>query len=209
MRFEKHDLTEAFADLGLASWSAGKVIDLCIYGGSCLMLVSDFRVSSADVDAVALTDQPFIDRIARDIAIRRDWPEDWLNDGVRTYLSPNVEAPDVHLLTGTYPSEDRPGLRVYVPRPEYMLAMKLMALRVDEASGAKDLHDILNLMSVAGVKTKAELIDVAARFYPEARVSAKLRLSADALIAESRNRDSSRHAPPQYFGRGRGGGQDE
>ena len=71
-------------------------------------------------------------RIARDIAIQRGWPEDWLNDGVRTYLSPNVEAPDVHLLTGTYPSEDRPGLRVYVPRPEYMLAMKLMALRVDE-----------------------------------------------------------------------------
>ena len=34
-----------------------------------------------------------------------------------------------------------------------------------------------------GVRTKAALIDVAARFYPEARVSAKLRLSADALLA--------------------------
>ena len=189
----------------MASWSAGKVIDLCIYGGSCLMLVSDFRVSSADVDAVALTDQAFVDGVAKNIAMQRGWPEDWLNDGVRTYLSPNVEAPDVHLLTGTYPSEDRPGLRIYVPRPEYMLAMKLMALRLDEASGAKDLDDILNLMSVVGVKTKAALIDVAAQFYPEARVSAKLRLSADTLIAHSQNHESSRDAAPQYFGRGSGG----
>ena len=172
------------------------------------MLVSDFRQSSADVDAVAITDQAFVDRIAREIATKRGWPVDWVNDGVRTYLSPLVDAPEDHVLTGTYPTEVRPGLRVYVPTPEYMLAMKLMSMRIDEATGGKDKDDILSLMSVVGIKTKSELIAAASAYYPEARVSAKLLLAADALVAEGQERTRRGVHPPSYLGRGRGGRED-
>ena len=168
------------------------------------MLVSDFRQSSADVDAVAITDQAFVDDIARAIALRRGWPDDWINDGVRTYLSPLVDAPDDHVLTGTYPAEATPGLRVYVPTPEYMLAMKLMAMRIDEATNSKDKHDILSLMSVVGIKTKRELIAAASAYYPEANVSAKLLLAADALLAESTEKTKLDLHAPSYLGRSRG-----
>jgi hypothetical protein len=47
--------------LGQLCVEAGKVIDIAIYGGSCLILVSNFRFSSEDVDAVALEDQAFVD----------------------------------------------------------------------------------------------------------------------------------------------------
>src|SRR5882757_1731581 len=124
--FTKAELSAAFHDLGDLAAEAGKVIDLAVYGGSCLMLVSNFRLSSEDVDAVALTDQNFVNEAARAIAERRGWPADWLNDGVRTYLSPEVEGHQAHELFGTFPGEAKPGLRVYVPTPEYMLAMKLM-----------------------------------------------------------------------------------
>ncbi len=206
MWFERHDLLAALGEVGAEAWAAGKVIDLCVYGGSCLMLVSDFRVASADVDAVAVTDQGFVDQIARAIAERHGWPGDWLNDGVRTYLSPAVDAPDHHLMIGTYPSEQTPGLRVYVPTAEYMLAMKLMAMRIDAASDSKDLDDIVNLMQVVGIRSGKDLVDAASRYYPEAKVSAKLLLSANSLIAQAQSRKTLGHETPRYFGGGRDGG---
>ena len=205
MRLQRQDLVDGFHDLGTAALAEGKIIDLAVYGGSCLMLVSNFRDASQDVDAVASTDQPFVDRIAAEIATRRGWPSDWLNDGVRVYLSPNVDAPDEHSLIGTYPSEKTPGLRVYVPIAEYMLAMKLMALRIDDAQGFKDKADIDNLLSVTGITTKAGLIEVASKYYPEARVSAKLILAADQILADQATEDR-RHEAPRYIDRRGGGG---
>ena len=80
------------------------------------------------------------------------WPEDWLNDGVRTDLSPNVAGlARHHALFRAYPSEAEPGLRVIVPTPEYIPAMKLMAMRIDPAAGTGDLADILNLLDVVGL----------------------------------------------------------
>jgi hypothetical protein len=115
-------LASAFDELGQLAHAAGRVIDIAVYGGSCLMLVSNFRVSTGDVDAVAAHDQAFLDSAAQQIAGPRGWPADWLNDGVRTYLSPNVEGFEQHSLFRTYPSEAAPGLRVFVPTPEYMLS---------------------------------------------------------------------------------------
>ncbi|MEA2937140.1 MAG: hypothetical protein QOC56_644 [Alphaproteobacteria bacterium] len=200
--FTKAELSAAFHDLGELAIGSGKIIDLVVYRGSCLILVSNFRVSSEVVDAVALNDQAFVNEAARVIASRRGWPDDWLNDGVRTYLSPSAEALQAHELIGTYPNDARPGMRVYVPTPEYMLAMKLMALRI-ETGDQKDLDDIVNLMQIAGLKDKNDVIEFAAGFYPEARISGKLRLALDDLwrLYEARlaRRD---HEPPRYLGRG-------
>jgi hypothetical protein len=195
-------LIDALSELGAVARAAGKVIDIAIYGGSCLILASNFRVTTADVDAVAASDQGFIDDAARMIATRRNWPPDWLNDGVRTYLSPRVEPPDHHELLRAYPSEAEPGLRVFVPTAEYVLAMKLMAMRIDTASGRKDLADILNLLAVTGIKEKSEIVQFAAAFYPEARASGRLLLSIEELwrAHEKRAQESSDEAP-RYLGR--------
>jgi hypothetical protein len=116
LRFTAETLGEAFHELGQLAYEAGRVIDIAVYGGSCLMLVSNFRVS--DVDAVAAEDQGFLDSVAHTIAARRGWPHDWLN-----YLSPRVEGFAQHTLFRTYPREEMPGLRVFVPTAEYILAM--------------------------------------------------------------------------------------
>jgi hypothetical protein len=41
------------------------------------------------------------------------WDENWLNDGVKGWLSNRDADPDVKALFKTYPSEELPGLRVY------------------------------------------------------------------------------------------------
>ncbi len=40
-------LGDALNELGQIAYEAGRVIDIAIYGGSCLMLVSNFRVATA------------------------------------------------------------------------------------------------------------------------------------------------------------------
>lgn len=195
-------LGEALAELGQLAHDAGRVIDVAVYGGSCLMLVSNFRISTADVDAVAAIDQGFLDTAAQTVAARRGWPRDWLNDGVRTFLSPQVEGFAQHTLFRTYPNEQTPGLRVFVPTAEYILAMKLMALRLDPASGRNDREDILNLMQVAGMKQRTDIVQFAARFYPEARTSGALALAVDDLWNEyNRRLERPAHEPPEYLGR--------
>src|SRR5262245_38936620 len=52
VEFSKTELSAALHDLGEIAVDAGKIIDLALYGGSCLILVSNFRLSSEDVDAV-------------------------------------------------------------------------------------------------------------------------------------------------------------
>jgi len=44
------DLHDAFMELGARARLEGKVIDLALYGGSALMLASNFRVATQDVD---------------------------------------------------------------------------------------------------------------------------------------------------------------
>ena len=102
----------------------------------------------------------------------------------------------------TYLSEDAPGLRVFVPTAEYMLAMKLMALRLDPGSGRSDLNDILNLMQVTGIKDRGDIFRFASRFYPEARISGKLVLAIDYLWNEYNHcLERLSHETPRYLGR--------
>src|SRR6266571_4101463 len=80
------DLHDAFMELGARARREGKVIDLAIYRGSALMLASNFRVATQDVDAVVEGDQSTFTRWAQEIARARNW----LNDGVGLHTPEDV-----------------------------------------------------------------------------------------------------------------------
>jgi hypothetical protein len=197
--FDRALLEQALSALGVEARAAGKTVDIAIYGGSCLLLTTDLRRVTKDVDVAIENDEAFLKEAAERIALRLGLPSDWLNDGVMTYLSPQDET--ARELFGSYPMEAEPGLRVYVPTPEYMLAMKLMAMRIDVASGAKDLHDIVDLTRLLGLQHREQLLDLAAAFYPEARVSGKLHLALDALWQEKERRDRGGSPAPTWKSR--------
>ena len=56
------DLHDAFMELGTHARYEGKVIDLAIYDGSALLLASNFRIATQDVDAVVEEDQGTVTR---------------------------------------------------------------------------------------------------------------------------------------------------
>ena len=87
---DREALLDAFDQIGRAAASAGTKLQIAVYGGSALMLASNFRFSTEDVD-VSRLEQPLPHWLAaaiRRIVRENHWQEDWFNDGVAFHLSP-------------------------------------------------------------------------------------------------------------------------
>jgi hypothetical protein len=131
--FDRDALLEAFDQIGRAAVEAGTKLQIAVYGGSALMLASNFRFATEDVDVSELK-HPLPDWLAvvvDKIAKKNGWQGDWFNDGVAFHLSSLADRARDHLEFGTFPRDDTPvGLVVSVPSAEYLLALKLKAARI-------------------------------------------------------------------------------
>lgn len=166
---------DAFDRIGRAAAQAGTKLHIAVYGGSALMLASNFRFATEDVD-VSQLERPlpeWLAQVVRDIAERNHWPEEWFNDGVAFHLSPLADRSADHLEFGTFPRDGTPpGLVVCVPSAEYLLALKLKAIRVtDPLRGETERLDILNLMQVLGISTADEAIALLGKYFPVSAAS--------------------------------------
>ncbi len=65
--FDGDIFADALSKLGQVAHEAGRVIDIALYGGSCLMLVSNFRLARR-CGRVAADDQGFLDLAVRAVA---------------------------------------------------------------------------------------------------------------------------------------------
>jgi hypothetical protein len=174
---DRDKLLAAFDDIGRAAAAAGTTLQIAVYGGSALMLASNFRFATEDVDVSPL-ERPWpewLRRVVERITAANGWAEDWFNDGVAFHLSPLADRAIDHLEFGSFPRDGtRPGLIVHVPSAPYMLALKLKAIRVTDAlRGEQERLDILNLMRVVGIRTIDEAIAVLTRYFPISGASAE------------------------------------
>ncbi len=97
-------------------------------------------------------------------------PASWLNDSVKASLSP----------CGDFvPFLELANLRVFVARPEYLLAMKCAALRL----GAEfhDLDDVRYLLRYLNVGTSVQAMNIVAQYFDESRLLPKTRLALEEL----------------------------
>lgn len=173
--FGREALLDAFDRIGRAAAGHGVMLDLCVYGGSALMLASNFRYASEDVDIAPLDKPhpPWFDAEVAAIARERGWSADWLNDAAAFHLSPLASCSADHREFGTFPRGEEPGLRVSVPTAAYLPALKLKAMRIMEPrKGEKETADIQNLLRVVGVETVEGAIACLARFFPRSAADA-------------------------------------
>jgi hypothetical protein len=136
------------------------------------------------VDVVIHGAVGFVRRAAADIAAREGWPADWLNDGVKGFTSANEK---MYLMVNFQASSEG-GLRVHMPAPEYLFAMKCMAMRPEGLEGSHDISDIEALAQVIGVQTAEEALSLVEAFYPAARVPAKVRFGVEEIMQGRANR---------------------
>jgi hypothetical protein len=192
---DRDALLDAFDRIGRAAVQAGTKLQIAVYGGSALMLASNFRFATEDVDVSELP-RPlpaWLGTVVDEIAGQNGWDEDWLNDGVAFHLSPLADRAADHLEFGTFPREGSPpGLVVSVPSAEYLLALKLKAARIlDPVRGDAERLDILNLMRVLGISTAEQAIAVLGRYFPVSAASSE----KQRFLLKNMNLDGAADAP--------------
>jgi hypothetical protein len=173
---------------------AGTKLQIAVYGGSALMLASNFRFATEDVD-VSKLEHPlpeWLSAVVSEIARKNQWQDDWFNDGVVFHLSSLADRDD-HLEFGTFPRDGTPpGLVVSVPSAEYLLALKLKAFRVtDPIRGETERLDILNLMQVVGISTPKQAITLLGRYFPVSAASSE----KQRFLLKNMNREGAIDAP--------------
>jgi hypothetical protein len=195
---DRDQLLAAFDEIGRAAVAADARLSIAVFGGSALMLASNFRFATEDVD-IAEIGKPWptwlVDSVER-IARQNNWSSQWLNDAVSFHLSPLARTERDLEMFGTFPRrEDAVGLTVFVPTARYLLALKLKALRVaDFAKGAQDMADVANLLRVLEINEVEAAIDVLAQFFPKSAANAdKQRYVVRHILAQASAGDAPRY----------------
>ena len=167
--FDRAALLGAFDAIGRAAIAHGTMLDIAVYGGSALMLASNFRFATEDVDMAELGEPwpEWLRAATAAVARSEGWSPDWLNEAVQFHLSPLASKAADHHEFGSFPRDGELGLRIIVPSLDYMLALKLKAMRInDPAKGAVELADIRNLLRAGGVATIEDALAILGRFFP-------------------------------------------
>jgi hypothetical protein len=182
-RFDLPALESALAELGRRSYEAGRTVEIAVYGGSALLLTLNRQVNTRDVDAVFERNKDFVKKLAAEIAADCGWDENWLNDGVKGWLSAIDADPAVKFLFKTYPSEERPGLRVFVAKPEYLFAMKCRAMRLGGVDSSSDLEDIKLLAQAIGITGSRDALALVEKYYPRNLLEPKTRFGLEEIFS--------------------------
>lgn len=174
----RKDIVRGLERLDAMAREAGKVVELAVYGGAALALSFDMRVSTRDVDAVVRGSPDFVRGCSARIAEEEGWPEGWLNDGVKGFLSQNEQMRLMH----DFQAADGKGLRVFVPSPQYLFAMKCMAMRPEGIDGSHDISDIEALAAIAEIPDAKSALELVESFYPAGRIPPKVRFGVEEIM---------------------------
>ena len=155
------DLRRLFDLLNDDLRQSGTEAELFVVGGAVMCLAYAARPSTQDVDALFRPPGEVREAAAR-VAARAGVAADWLNDGVKGFVSAQGDfAPFLEL----------DHLRVMFAQPEYLLAMKCLALRI----GAEfhDEDDVRYLLRHLDVRSYQRALDIITKYYPFERFPQK------------------------------------
>jgi hypothetical protein len=105
------------------------------------------------------------------VAARAGVPNTWLNDAVKGFLDERADFD---------PFLELPHLRVFIARPEYLLAMKCASMRLGEEF--RDLDDVRYLLRYLNLETADEALEVVTRYVDEPRLWPETRLAVEELL---------------------------
>ena len=129
--------------------------EICIYGGAAMCLAFKARPATKDVDAIfepVKIIRGAINRIAEKYGLN----EGWLNFAVKIFV---VEHEKEILL-------DLSNLKVYAPTADYLLAMKILAMRAESF----DAVDVEFLLKHLGLRKIEDVLKIIGDYYPKKEI---------------------------------------
>jgi hypothetical protein len=169
----KRDIERLFALLNDELRRTGTVGEVFLVGGAVMCLAYDARPSTQDVDAYFRPADRVREAAAR-AAAKAGIDEHWLNDAAKGFMSEQGEfAPFLELN----------HLRIMAAQPEYLLAMKCLAMRI----GAEfhDEDDVRFLLRVLDVRSYDQALQIITKYYPLERFPQKALYALEDLVPKS------------------------
>jgi hypothetical protein len=160
--FDRRTILDALTELVAALHERGVTAGIRLIGGAAIALAYDAeRPPTTDVDALLYPSEPIL-AVATEIAQRRGWKHDWLNDKAVGFMTHHDTAADwtVVLQDGDATAS--------IASAELLFAMKLNACR-----GVRDGQDLLTLADVCGVTSISRAEAIFDRYFPRDVVNAK------------------------------------
>jgi len=149
--------------------------EIAVFGGAAIVLGFEFRDATQDIDAMIIQGHGQVMRAQQEVGAELGLPPNWLNEQATSYLSAHNDFD----LFKTYPSEGQFGLRVLMAIPQYLLAMKLLALRLYH-----DVQDIVQLARRLNRTTVEDLLDALKHYYPDEQVSPEKLLAIRDIVRQ-------------------------
>lgn len=187
---DKALIEKAFTIMGRELLDRKRFAEICIYGGSALIFLFDWRKVSGDVDAIIRSGehhQAVIDardRAAKELGLEKSW----LNEQVTQYVASRDREHVSEI--GIYPSYERPALRVLSAKPDYILALKVMAMGERSAPDDRDFMDAAGVAAELGLSTADEIREKVGLYFPGTPIPmvTELRLDELAEAAQAHSR---------------------
>lgn len=167
------DIRRLFELLNLELGKTDTKGELFLVGGAVMCLAYAARPSTQDIDAVFRPAAQIREAAAR-VAARARVDPDWLNDGVKGFMSAQGDFA---------PFLEFDHLRVMVAQPEYLLAMKCLSMRI----GAEfhDEDDIRYLLRQLDIRSAEKAIATVTKYYPLERFPQKSLYALEDLLPRS------------------------
>jgi hypothetical protein len=168
------DIRRLFALLNEELRNTATEGELFLVGGAVMCLAYAVRPSTQDVDGIFRPSAEVREAAAR-VGARAGLPQNWLNDGVKGFMSAQGDfAPFLEL----------DHLRIMVARPAYLLAMKCLAMRI----GAEfhDEEDVRYLLRHLDIRTYDDALAVIGKYYPLERFPQKTLYAFAELLPKQR-----------------------
>lgn len=179
-------IVEALNLLGQLAEGEGVTLELCLYGGTAMMLAYSARESTKDIDVIARPSEVTL-ALARRVAERLGLAATWLNDDVRRFVS--LDGTFAPLEIQELENAARRRLKITRPSASYLLAMKCLAGRSALPGYDVDFADIRFLIRKMGILSAAQVEEHLKRFYPHDTLSPLVRENIEGILAEGGQRE--------------------
>jgi len=178
MELDRQRILEALAELDRRLGERGISAEVCLFGGAAMILAFQARQTTKDIDAI-FAPSAVVRELAKQIGEEKGYTAGWFNDGVKGFVSDRPEHTAANLPQFSH-------LKVMMPAPTYLLAMKCLAARV-ATPDATDVQDVKFLVRHLGLRQPTDVLEIVARYYPANRIQPKTQYFVEAVMEELQN----------------------
>lgn len=175
--FGADEIRELLTELGARLVRRGVEARIFVVGGAAMALAYSQERLTRDIDAV-FEPAAVVREEAAKIADERGLPDDWINDGVKGFMPDKVKNPPE--ATGF----SVPGISVGIATPEYMLAMKASASRLEA-----DEDDLRKLVHLARVRSVDHALEIVEKHYDRRLLTPKVQFNLAAIVEDELSKD--------------------